>query len=106
MDIHHEELKYVYGTCLGVHLVPSPLLQISSSLSMENWFCYTVLAVQQNQCTIDTVTTPRVVVENTGCGIVSVSYTQNQARLRTLSNDYPGLRTSFNISRCSQFGLV
>ena len=27
------------------------------------------VTLQQNQCPIDTVNTPRIVVENTGCGI-------------------------------------
>ena len=33
----------------------------------------------------DTGNTPRLLVENTGCGIMSVSHTPKEARLRTLS---------------------
>ena len=52
---------------------------------MDHWFCYSVLSVEQNQRTIETLTTPRVLVENIGCGIMSVFHTQNKACLRTLS---------------------
>ena len=42
--------------------------------------------LQQNRYPIDTVNTPRIVVGKAGRGIMSVSHTPNQARLRTLSN--------------------
>ena len=38
-----------------------------------------------------------LVIENTGCGITSVSHTPNQALLRTLIMLNLGLRPSFNI---------
>ena len=63
---------------------------------MIHWFC---LSVQL-------VTTLLRVIENTGCGIMSVSHTPNQAMLRTLVMLNSGLCPSFNITQCSQLGLV
>ena len=59
---------YFYGTLVLLHYIK------------------TNITLQQNQCPIDTVNIPMIVVENTSCGIMSVSHAQNQARLRTLSN--------------------
>ena len=42
---------------------------------------------------------------NTGCGIMSVSHTSNQALLRTLVMLNSGLRPSSNITQCSQLCL-
>ena len=63
---------------------------------MVHWFC---LSVQL-------VTSLLRLIENTGCGIMSVSHTPNQALLRTLVMLNSGLRPSFNITQCSQLGLV
>ena len=43
---------------------------------------------------------------NTGCGIMSVSHTPNQALLRALVMFNSGLRPSFNITQCSKVDLV
>ena len=48
----------------------------------------------------------RRLIENTGCGIMSVSHTPNQASLRTLVMLNSGLRPSFNITQFSQLGVV
>ena len=45
-------------------------------------------------------------IENTGCGIMSLSHTPKQALLRTLVMLNLGLRPSLNITQCSQVGLV
>ena len=63
---------------------------------MERWF---YLGVQL-------VTSLLRLIENTGCGIMSVSHTPNQALMRTLVMLNSGLHPSFNITQCSQFGLV
>ena len=43
--------------------------------------------------------------ENTGCGILSVYHTSNQALLKTLVMLNSGLRPTFNITQCSQLCL-
>ena len=48
---------------------------------------------------------PRL-IDNTGFGIMSVSHTPNQALLRTLVMLNSGLRPLFNVTQCSQLGLV
>ena len=73
---------------------------------MGHWVCYTVLTVQHYQCPMDTEVTISRIIEITGCGIMSVSHTPNQALLRTLEMLNSGLRPSFNISQCSQLSLV
>ena len=46
----------------------------------------TNVTLQNNQCPMDTVNTPRIVVKNTGRGTMSVSHNPNQVELITLSN--------------------
>ena len=84
--------KNVYGTLVMSHCSSCPF---SSAHGIIIYFygtlvllhcCKTNVTLHHNQCLIDTVNTPMIVVENTGCGIMSVSHTPNQARLRTLSN--------------------
>ena len=48
---------------------------------MGHWVCYTVLTVQHYQCPMDTEVTISRIIEITGCGIMSVSHTPNQARV-------------------------
>ena len=55
---------------------------------------------------VQLVTSLLRLIENTDCGIMSVSHTPNQALLRTLVMLSSGLRPSFNITQCSQLGLV
>ena len=61
---------------------------LSSAFNIIHYFYVTLVlfhcsetnvTLQQNQCPIDSVNTPRTVVENTGCGIMSVSHTPNKA---------------------------
>ena len=66
------------------------------SESMVHWFC---LSVQL-------VTPIQRLIESTDCVILSVSHTPNQALLRTLEVLNLGLRPLFNITECSQLGLV
>ena len=66
------------------------------SVSMVHWFCVSVHLIISLQR----------LIENTGCGIMSLSHTPNQASLRTRVMLNSGLRPSFNITQCSQLSLV
>ena len=48
---------------------------------------------------------PRL-MDDTGCGIMLVSHTQNQALLTTLVTLNSGLHPLFNITQCPKLGLV
>ena len=88
-------LRYVYGTLVMSCCSSCPFSSAYDTISCGTFvllYCSkTNITLQQNQCPIDTVNTPRILVEtNTGCVIMSVSHTPNQARLRTLIQ-YPVL---------------
>ena len=71
-------------------------LPLCFSVSRVSWFCLCVYLI----------ISLRRLIENNDCGVMSVSHTTNQALPKTLLMLNSGLRPSFNITQCSQLGLV
>ena len=86
--LYHGLATFTEVTFVNVHHVQMSTFVIE----VYPWFCL-------SHCTTK-------IIENTGCGIMSVSHTPNQALLRTLVMLNLGLRPSFNITQCSQLVLV